>query len=110
CRSSRNRLQHWRFNLDKAPLFKKAPYFAEDQDAFCEDVLRLIVRNQVEITLTVARLNVLQPMPFFGQRTKRFRQDFKVMDFQSRLARFRGKTVPLYPDEIAEIKQAKSLH
>ena len=109
-RAPGNRLQHWRFNFDKAALFKKAPYLPQDKNAFGKDIPRLIVRDQVEITLTVARLDILKPMPFFRQWAERFRQDFKAMDFLGWLTRFRRETGPFHADEIAEIKQAKSLH
>src|SRR6266576_4161211 len=49
-------------------------------------------------------------MPFFGQRAERFRQNFKAMHFQRRLTGFRHETCSFHADEIAEIKQAKSLH
>src|SRR5438270_840065 len=109
-RASRNRLQHWGFNLDKAAFFKKAPCLAHDKDAFGKDIPRLVVRDQVKISLTIARLHVLESMPFFGERTERFRQNFKAMHFQRRLTRFRRETCSFHADEIAEIEQAKSLH
>ena len=71
----------------------KSPDLAHDRDAFLENVSRLLVSQQIEITLPIARFDVLQAVPFFRQRPQRFRQHVELVDLERRLAGFGQKTI-----------------
>ena len=60
--------------------------------------------------MPVTRLDILQSVPFFRERPKRFRQESEVAHLQCWFTRLRDKTYSLDSDEIAKIKQAKQIH
>ena len=109
-RAARDRLQHRRFHFEKTALLHETPDLAHDRDSFLENVARLLVRQQIEITLPVTRFDVLQAVPFFRQRPQRFSEHFERVDLQRRLAGLGEKTFALDADEIAEVEQVENLH
>ena len=76
---------------------------------FFENGARLLVRDQIEITLPVTRLDVLKPVPFLRQRPQRFPEQLELVDFQGRLAGLGEETIAFDADEIAEIDQLEKL-
>src|SRR5439155_3766621 len=68
CRSPRDRLQHRRLHFHKTAILKKTTNLANNDKALGENRARLIVRDQIKITLSITRLDVLQAVPFFRQR------------------------------------------
>ncbi len=77
-RAARHRLQHRRFHFQKSAVFQKPAHLAHDQDPLLEDGARMLVREQIEIALPIARLHILQPVPFFRQRPQRFRKHLRA--------------------------------
>ena len=57
--ASGNGLQGWRFHFQKAALLKEATGFADNGDALFEDRTGTLVGDQIEITLPVARLDIV---------------------------------------------------
>src|ERR1700675_1884755 len=104
-----NRLQNRRLHFQKTALFEKAPGLTNNCDAFFKVFPRTFVGEQIEITLPVARLDVLQAVPFFGEGSQSFRQDLKFLSFQRRLTGFSEETRSLDADEIAEVEQRKKI-
>ncbi len=70
----------------------------------------LFVRQQVEITLPITRLHILQAMPLLRQRPQRFAEHAQGGDLQRRFAGLGDETSAFHPDEIAEIKQREDFH
>src|SRR5262249_3518657 len=64
----------------------------------------------VEIPLSVTRLDILQPVPFFRERPQCFRQENEVVHLQCWFSRLSDKTCSLSSDEVAKIEQAKQIH
>src|SRR3981081_3759336 len=58
-RSARYRLKNRRCTLQKTFVFEEAARFAKNGDALGENISRLLVCSQIEITLTITRLDVL---------------------------------------------------
>ena len=107
-RAACDRLQHRRLHFQKAALLEETPSLANDRDAFFEHLARMLVRDEIEITLAVPRFDVLQSVPFFRQRPQRFGQHLERAHFQCRLPAFGDKTCPFDADEIAEIEQPEN--
>src|SRR5207237_8106233 len=71
---------------------------------------RLLVRDKIDITLSMTRFDILQTVPFFRWRPERLGQHFELACLQRRLACLRQKTCAFNADEIAEIEQIETLH
>ncbi len=108
-RASGDRLQNRRLHLQKTAFFKEAPRFADDGDAFFKDDARTLVGEKIEVTLPVARLDILQPMPFFGERPQSFRQQSEGVRLQSRFTALGEETCSFDANEIADIEQTKKI-
>jgi len=63
-RTARDRLQHRRFDFEKAVIFHKPARFAHDRNALFKHIPRLLVSQQVKVALAIARFHILQAMPF----------------------------------------------
>src|SRR5204862_1798439 len=70
-RAARNRLHHRRLDLEVAATSEEVAQVADHPGARLEDAPRIRIRDQVEIPLTVARLDVLKPVPLLGERAER---------------------------------------
>ena len=98
-----DRLQDRRLHLPKPALLKKAPGLANNRDAFCKDFPRTLVGEKIKITLAIARLNVLQSVPFLRERPQGLGQQLKRPHFQRRLTGFREKARSLDANKITDI-------
>src|SRR3954468_2777776 len=67
----------------------------------------MLVRNQVEVALSVTRLHILKSVPFFRQGPERFREQLELVHLERRLAGLGEKAIALDADEIAEIDEFK---
>ena len=65
-----DRLQRGRFDLEAAARIEKAPHGRDDARALDKDVAHLVVGQQVEIALSVARLDVAQTVPLLWHRAQ----------------------------------------
>ena len=57
--AARDGLQNWRLHFLKTAVFEESTDFAHHGDAFGKVFTRLLVRNKIEITLAIARLDIL---------------------------------------------------
>ena len=103
--AARHRLQHRRFHFEETFRLEEPPDLTNDGDPLFEDRARTLVRDEIEITLPITRLDVLEPVPFFRQRPQGLGQQLELVNFEGRLAGFRQETIALDPDEIAEIDE-----
>src|SRR5205807_6108194 len=109
-RAASHRLQNRRLHFRKTAILQKPANFAHQRDPFLKCFQRLLVRNKIDITLSMTRFDILQAVPFFRWRPERLGQHFEFVRFQRRFASLRQKTSAFYPDEIAEIEQIENLH
>src|SRR5947208_2525548 len=110
CRPACDRLQHRSLHFRKTTILKKPADLTNNHETFGENRARLIVRDQIEVTLTITRLDTLQAVPFFRQRPERLRQQLQLVHLQRWLARFSCETGSFHADEIAQIEQLKDFH
>ena len=104
-----NGLQNRRLHFQKAALLKEAPGFTDNRDPLFEHEAGTLVRKKIEITLSVADLDGLQPVPFFRQRPQSFREHPEGAHLDRRFPAFREKACALDADEIPDIEQAKKI-
>ncbi len=60
------RLEHGRLHFQESARFELAAQRCDDFRARDEDLADFRIRDQIEITLAIARLDVFQAMPLFG--------------------------------------------
>src|SRR2546430_13958942 len=79
-RASGDGMHHWRFDFDATARVEKPTHFLDDARARYEDLTRLFIGDQVEISLSVAQLNIRKAMPFLRQRQQGFRKEKDLLD------------------------------
>ena len=85
-RTAGQRLHHRRFDFHETTAVQILADFGDDLAAQFKRLADIHVADQIQIALTVALLHVRQTMPFFGQRTEAFRQEFEFLRADGRLA------------------------
>ena len=60
-----DRLQHRSLHFHKTAILQKTANLTNNHETFGENRARLIVCDQIKVTLAITRLDVLQAMPFF---------------------------------------------
>ncbi len=103
CRAADERVERRRFDLEKAVLVEDGASGADDLRAGAEHVGDVGARDEIDVPLAVARLDVLQAVPLLGERTERFRQEAERLRLDRQLARLRYGERPLHLDEVADV-------
>jgi hypothetical protein len=104
------RLQHGRLGLDEAVLVEPAAHLGDRAGADRESATALLVGEQVELALAVARFDVLQAVKLVGRRAQALGQQPPVVDRQRELAAAPGRQRrPLDADEVAKVEVDKQL-
>src|ERR1035437_466339 len=84
-------LHHGRFDFNKAVLFELAAQRRNNFGASLENLLRFGIRDQIEIALAVAQLDVFETVEFFGQREQNFGEKRQLFGMDAELARAGAK-------------------
>src|SRR5947208_2082800 len=90
-------------------FLEKAPGLANNRDAFFKYDARTLIGEKIEITLPVARLNILQAMPLFGKGPQGLRHKMKRPCLQRGFAALGEETCALGANEITDIEQLKKV-
>src|SRR5262249_41973785 len=67
-RASGDLMQDRCFDFEIASRIQEGTEFANDHTSFDEDIPHFAIHNEIDISLPVSNLDVLQTMPFLGQR------------------------------------------
>ena len=108
-RATGDRLHRWRLDLDEAALVHEVANLADDRAALVKDLLDVVVGNEVEVALAVARLDVREPVPLGRERPQRLADDGELRRLKRDLLRARREHRPLHADEIAEVELLQHL-
>ena len=103
------RLQRRRLHLDEPSRIEEAPDGGDDLRSGLEDGAHLLIGDQVRVALPVARLDVLQAMPFFGWGVERLAQDREVADTERNLAGAGAEEPSSRLEEIAQIVELEEV-
>jgi hypothetical protein len=68
------RLQDRGLHLEEAALVEPAADRADDLGAQDEELPRLLVRQEIDLSVSVSGLDVLEPVELVGRRTQRLRE------------------------------------
>ncbi len=98
------RLEDRRLDLEKALRVEVAADRSDHAGAKLEVGPRLVVHQQVEVALPVARLRVGHPVEGVGQRPLDLGEELRLLDREGGLAAPRARRDPLDADEVAEVE------
>ena len=97
-------LEHRRLDFEEATILEKSANFRDHEDAFDENIGRLRVAHEVEVTLAVLDFAVCHAVPFVGHGTQGLGEHGKVFDFDGRLAGAGEERFALDTDPVTAIK------
>ena len=108
-RAAVQRLHHRRLDFDEAARLELPPQRRDDPRARHEHLAHFGIRDQIEIALAVARLDVLQPVPLLGHGEQRLREELELLRVHAQLAGARAEQVAFHADDVADIDQLEQL-
>src|SRR5262245_23154995 len=98
------RLEHGRLDLDEAPLVEATADRCEHPSADQEVRARLLVHQQVEVALPIARLDVLEAVEGVRERALDLREQLELVYGQRRLATACARWATGDADDVAEVE------
>ena len=109
CRTARDGVEAGRLNFHKAAAIHEAADLAHDCRALLEGVTYLGVDDEVNVTLTVAHIGVLQTVPLLGQRNEVLGQQSQLGDLDRDLTLLGAEYLAGDADEVADVHLLKAL-
>ena len=103
--AGRDQMHHRRLDLDEAPSVEERADAAHDPGTHLEDAPRLGVRDEVEIALPIAGLDVGEAVPLLGQRSERLGEQRELVGEHGELAGARAQQRAGDAELVAEIEQ-----
>ncbi len=103
--ATRFEMQHRRLDLDEAFVVQCASEAGDDGVADLEVAARLLVDDQVGVTLTKSCVDIGQAVPFVGQRAHGLRQQLHGGRLDRQLALAGGHHRAVHTDPVAEIER-----
>ena len=100
-RTARDRVQHRRLDFEESALGEKPAHRTDGCEANVEDPAGVVVRDEIDITLPVARVGVGEPVPLLRQRAERLRQQLKRLHVDGELAELGLHDLALDADPVA---------
>src|SRR5581483_10823948 len=108
-RTTVDRLQHRRLDLEKAARVEEPPDRRHHLRAHDERPPRVLVRDQVEVPLTVALLGVGEAVPLLGQRPQRLGEQPVGAQFDGDLAGLRLEERTARLEDVARVDELQHL-
>ncbi len=103
-RAAGDGLHHRRLHLQEAPRVQELADLLHEAAPQPEDRPGFLVHDQIEIALAVAPLDVLEAVPFLGERAQGLRQEGKGLHRDRELAGPRPEQLARDADEIAGVQ------
>ena len=97
-------LEHRCLDFEEATILEKAANFRDHQNAFDENIGRIRVAHEVEVTLAVLDFAVSHAVPFVGHGAQGLGEHGKVFDFDGRLAGAGKEGFALDADPVAAVE------
>ena len=104
-RAAVERLEDRGLDLEEAAVVEPAADRADDLGAEDEQLPRLRIREQVELAMPVARLDVLESVVLLGDVAQRLREQLPVRDQQAQLAAAGLERGPVDADQVADVER-----
>ena len=102
-RPADERVHRRRLDLEEPVLVEDGAHRAHDVAARAEDVGHRRVRDEVDVPLPVAQLDVGQPVPLLGQRAVRLRHEAQAPRLDRQLAPLARRQRPLGLDDVGDV-------
>ena len=107
ARAAGLRLQHGRFDLEKPARVEKIADRGDNAAALDEHVAHMRVGDQIDVTLAVTDVHVLEAVPFFRQAHERLGQEREFFHPQAFLPHLGSKKLAFRGNDIADIQQTE---
>ena len=107
--STRNRLHHWGFYLDKFMLSHKILYFLNDLRSLDKHLSDAVIDHEIEVTLTISDFHIPQSVPLFRQGSEAFAQYSYLLGQQCKFARMGAEYSSLCADKITYVHFLKKV-
>ena len=92
-----------RLDLDEAALGQEPAHRGDRREPDVEDAPRVVVRDEVDVALAVARVGVGEAVPLLGQRPQRLREQLERRDVDRELAELGLHDLALDADPVAAV-------
>src|ERR1700733_14062100 len=102
-RAAGDGMHHRSFHLDEPAAVEEAAHFHDDPCALDEYLSYAFVRNEVKISLPVTQIHIREPVPLFGQRQKRFREQLDIFRPHREFIRLSPKQSPGHAYDVSQI-------
>jgi len=108
-RAAVERLEDRGLHLEEPALVEPAADRRDHARAQDEELARLLVGDQVELALPVARLHVLEPVELLRRREQRLGEERPVVDADGQLAPPGGEGGAVHSDDVAQVERCEPL-
>ena len=102
-RATRHHLHHRCLDFEITALVQKAPDELDHCGANAEHAARVIVHDEVEIALTIARFEIRQAMPLVRQRPQSLGQEAQLVDHDRQLALLGAEHHALGANDVTQV-------
>jgi hypothetical protein len=109
ARATDQALQDGGLHLHEPAVVEEPADKAHDGGSLAEDLPHLGVHHQVDVSLAVAQLDVLQSVPLLGQRAGGFGQDVERLGQDGQLAGLGDEGRSAHADEVAAFDPAEKV-
>ncbi len=98
-----NRLHHRRLHFHEAAIVELPAQLAHELRARAEHGARIVVDDEVDVALAIARVDIREAVPLVGQRSQRLRQQAQRGDLHRQLAGARAEQRALGAERVAHV-------
>ena len=110
CRcAARERREHGGLHLEEVTLVEIAADGLDDLRPLAERLAYLQIYHEIQITLTVARVYILQTVELLRQWAQRLREQIKILDAYGDLTAPRLEDHTANPDDVADVEPLELL-
>ena len=102
-RTARDRLHHRCLDLKEAPCIEHVTQETHEGCALLEHRTAVLVHDQIDIALPIARLGICKAMPLVGQRLQRLHQQTQSVHAHRQLAGLGAEQHALGAEDVADI-------
>ncbi len=101
--TARDRLHHRRLDLEEAPCIEHVAQETHEARALLEHRAAVLVHDQVDIALTIARLGIRKAVPFVGQGLQGLHQQTQPLHAHRQLAGLGAEQHALRAEDVTDI-------
>src|SRR5262245_13059296 len=98
-------MQNWSFDFEISTFVQETAQLTDDEASLHKHIPHFAIHDEIDISLAVADLDILQAMPFFRQRQEALRQKHQFIREYRQFARAGTKQCSFDANKVADIEQ-----